>query len=195
MECHGAERTQQRERDKQEQDGNARRQRDAQTQEGHYEQVPGKHEGLAQITREPCQQAQARPTRRIRETIYFKIREKGAWRDVESLIVDHSDPSEVASVVKKYIRKGVRAFNTEAQLLGPEDCFEAATADGTNTILLIPENKLDIDDRLLDSAFTISLEMKKRREEQAVKMTSEIVQCHDLGSTAGHDTAPRWTQG
>ena len=94
---------------------------------------------------------------------------------MESGVVDYSDPSEVARVVKKYSRKGVRAFNTEAQLLGAEDCFEAVTADGTNTILLIPQNKLDTDERLLDSAFAIGLEAK-RREEQAAKGTTEIVQ-------------------
>jgi hypothetical protein len=33
--------------------------------------------------------------------------------------------------------------------------FEAVTADGTNTILLIPQNRLDIDEQLLDSASVV----------------------------------------
>lgn len=46
-------------------------------------------------------------------------------------------------------RKVLRTLDTNMQLLVPEDCFEAATVDGTNTI---PQRELDIDDRLMDSA-------------------------------------------
>ena len=77
---------------------------------------------------------------------------------MQSLWVDRSDPSEVARVAKKSIRKGLRIFDTKMKLLGPDDCFEVVTADETNTILLIPQNALDINDRLLDSASVLSYE-------------------------------------
>jgi hypothetical protein len=84
--------------------------------------------------------------------LHFKLVENGIWRDVQTLYVDPMDPSEVARVAKKNMRKGLRTMDTNMQLLAPDDCFEAVTVDGTNTVLLIPQVDLDIDDRLLASA-------------------------------------------
>ncbi len=36
-------------------------------------------------------------------------------------------------------------FDTNLRMLTPETCFEAVTADSTNTILLIPEQEIDTD--------------------------------------------------
>jgi hypothetical protein len=55
------------------------------------------------------------------------------WRNVQSLWVDRSDPTELIRVAKKNMRKGLRLLDTNMQLLAPEDCFEAVTVDGTNT--------------------------------------------------------------
>ena len=133
----------QREREKQaqrEREEQAQRERQEQEQQEREEQEQREHYDLGQV----C--------------IRFKIRERSGWRDVQSLWVDRSDPSEVARVAKKSIRKGLRIFDTKMKLLGPDDCFEVVTADKTNTILLIPQNALDIDDRLLDSASVLSYE-------------------------------------
>jgi hypothetical protein len=62
--------------------------------------------------------------------------------------VDPSDPSEIERVAVKYMRKHVRLFNTKLNILTPADCFEAATADGSNTIFLIPEAEIDITEEL-----------------------------------------------
>jgi hypothetical protein len=47
----------------------------------------------------------------------------------------------------KYMRKGERMliFDTNLRMLTPQTCFEDVTADGTNTILLIPERDIDTD--------------------------------------------------
>lgn len=84
--------------------------------------------------------------------VSFKILDNGTWRDVQTLQVDRADPSEVARVAKKSMRKGFRTMDTNMQLLAPDDCFEAATVDGTNTILLIPQADLDVDEGLVASA-------------------------------------------
>ena len=42
------------------------------------------------------------------------------------------------------------------KLLGPDDYFKVVTANKTNTILLIPQNILDINNRLLDSVSILS---------------------------------------
>ena len=39
-------------------------------------------------------------------------------------------------------------FDTNLRMLTPQTCFEAVTADGTNTILLIPEREIDTDNLL-----------------------------------------------
>ncbi|ETN44757.1 uncharacterized protein HMPREF1541_10427 [Cyphellophora europaea CBS 101466] len=84
--------------------------------------------------------------------VSFKILDNGTWRDVQTLQVYRADPSEVARVAKKSMRKGFRTMDTNMQLLAPDDCFEAATIDGTNTILLIPQADLDVDEGLVASA-------------------------------------------
>jgi hypothetical protein len=67
-----------------------------------------------------------------------------------SLLVDRSDPSEVARVAKKSMRKCLRTLDTNGQLVAPNDIFDAVTADGTNTIILMPQRELDVDDQTLD---------------------------------------------
>jgi hypothetical protein len=64
------------------------------------------------------------------------------------LLVDPSDPSEVERVAKKYMRKRIRLFDTELNILTPRGCFEAALVDGTNTVLLIPQAEISIDEEL-----------------------------------------------
>jgi len=71
--------------------------------------------------------------------ITYKVWERSGWRTSHSLNVDPSDPSEVERVAVKYMRKRIRLFDTELNILTPQGCFEAATADGRNIILLIPK--------------------------------------------------------
>ena len=81
--------------------------------------------------------------------IEFKIDERGIWRTVRSLLVDISDPSEVERVAKKYMRKGIRPFDSSGNVLVPRTCFQAATADGSNTIFLVPENSIKVKNQLV----------------------------------------------
>jgi hypothetical protein len=43
------------------------------------------------------------------------------------------------------MRKRIHMFDTSFRMLTPQTCFEDVTADGTNTILLIPEWDIDTD--------------------------------------------------
>jgi hypothetical protein len=79
--------------------------------------------------------------------------------------VDPSDPSEIERVAVKYIRKHVRLFNTKLNILAPADCFEAATTDGSNTILLIPEAEIDITKELENSISKLAPEGDSIQEE------------------------------
>jgi hypothetical protein len=70
--------------------------------------------------------------------ITFLNRERGSTFISDIIEVDPSDPSEVTRVAFKYTRKEYSITNTTALMLHPKTCFEEVTADGTNTILLIP---------------------------------------------------------
>jgi hypothetical protein len=81
--------------------------------------------------------------------IEFKILEGEVWRTDRSLLVNPFEPSEVERVAKKYMRKGIRPFDTSFKLLLPRTCFQAVTTDGTNTILLIQEDDLHVNNQLV----------------------------------------------
>lgn len=59
-----------------------------------------------------------------------------------------------------WVRRKWRLFNAELRMLAPEQCYEAVTADGTYTVLLIRESEIDIDYELVLSA-KIGLEAKE----------------------------------
>jgi hypothetical protein len=65
--------------------------------------------------------------------------------------VDPSDPSEIERLAVKYMRKHIRLFDIKLNILTPADCFESATADGSNTIFLIPEAEINISEELENS--------------------------------------------
>jgi hypothetical protein len=46
------------------------------------------------------------------------------------------------------MRKRIRLFDIALNPLTPRECFEAAIANGANTILLIPETEINIDEQL-----------------------------------------------
>lgn len=62
--------------------------------------------------------------------------------------MDPSDTSAVERMAVKYMRKQIRVFDTNLHILTPRNCFEAAIADGRNTILLIRESDINIDGKL-----------------------------------------------
>jgi hypothetical protein len=71
---------------------------------------------------------------------------------MSSIIADPSDPSEVIREAKESIRKGLRVLDTKLRMLAPQECFQIVTENKTNTILLIPQKELVIDDKLIKSA-------------------------------------------
>lgn len=79
------------------------------------------------------------------------MRERGAWRTSQILDVDPSNPSVVERVALKHMRKRIRLFDTDLNILTPQHCFEAASQGGKNTILLIPEGDIDISEDLENS--------------------------------------------
>ena len=100
--------------------------------------------------------------------ITYKVRERDVWRIAHVLDVEPSDPSEVERVAVKYMRKHIRLFDTELNILTPRDCFEGATASGKNIILLIPEKEIDISEELEASASEL-ISKKDSTEEAGAK--------------------------
>jgi hypothetical protein len=82
--------------------------------------------------------------------ITFKVRERGVWRTAQSLYIYSSDLSEIEQIAVKYIRKReqIRVYDTDLNILTPQMCFQAAIANGSNILLLIPEKEIDINKEL-----------------------------------------------
>jgi len=106
---------------------------------------PPEHSGEQNLDR----QLQVVPPVPSNIRIEFKILEGEVWRTDRSLLVDPSEPSEVERVAKKYMRKGIRPFDTSFKLLVPRKCFQAVTTDGTNTVLLIQEDDVRFKSQLV----------------------------------------------
>ena len=146
----------QRERDRARRE-QARQEREQQERQERKRQEREQREQREQEQREQEQRKQMMSTANSGQVcIHFKMRERGIWRNVQSLWVDQADSSEVGRVAKKNVRKGLRLFDLNMHLLTPENCFEAVTEDGTNTIVLLPQSELDIDEGILDSAHVLS---------------------------------------
>jgi hypothetical protein len=98
---------------------------------------------------DPDRQLQIMAFSHSKVRIEFKIHERDVWKTDRSLLVDPSELSEVERVAKKYMRKGFKPFDTSFSLLVPRTCLQAVTADGTNTVLLIPENDIRVNNQLV----------------------------------------------
>ena len=83
--------------------------------------------------------------------ITYFMWEGGTWRFSHTLDADPANPSEVERVAMKYMRKGIRLFDKNLVILAPKNCFEAATIDGSNTILLVRDTEMDIEGKLESS--------------------------------------------
>ncbi|KAK6592219.1 hypothetical protein H4I96_12079 [Botrytis cinerea] len=91
--------------------------------------------------------------------ITFKVRERNIWKTSHYIDVDplnSSDAREVYRMAIKHMRKGMRLFDSELNILRPPQCLEAAIASGSNIILVIPEVNIDIDRKLEDSIFALN---------------------------------------
>ena len=75
--------------------------------------------------------------------IKFEQIENGSWILKHEMRVDPADPSEVSRVATKYLRKGIGIFSSRNRVLKPATCFERVTADGTNTIRLVPNWRVE----------------------------------------------------
>lgn len=95
--------------------------------------------------------------------IKFFLRHQEDWRVAEELWVEPSDRLLVEEVAEKYTSRGQFLFNIELWPLAPSECFEAAIANGTNTILLLPEERIDITHRLFSSLTVFSREGTLKR--------------------------------
>lgn len=71
--------------------------------------------------------------------IEFTLLVDGEWRTQQRVVVDPAEPSAVQRLAGKYMRNGMGLFDSENQMLRPQNCFGRVTSDGTRTIHLIPE--------------------------------------------------------
>ncbi|KAK0615140.1 hypothetical protein B0T17DRAFT_646649 [Bombardia bombarda] len=68
----------------------------------------------------------------------------GKWVVCDAVLVNTSDSSPVQRTAAKYLRKQFCLFDTNFNNLIPRTCFEKVTANGTNTILVVPTSQVSI---------------------------------------------------
>lgn len=98
--------------------------------------------------------------------ITFKVWERGVWRTAQSPLVNCSDPSEIERIAVKYMRKTeqIRLYDTDLNILTPPMCFQAAIANGSNMLLLIPGREIDINEELEASVSQLLSEVNLQKE-------------------------------
>lgn len=77
--------------------------------------------------------------------------------------------------------KKIRPFDTNLRRLTPQDCFEAATTSGTNTIFLIPEADMKNIEEVATTSSDIRANTMPRRELGRKRVAvDEISQRHHI---------------
>ena len=72
-----------------------------------------------------------------------------------SIVVDLSNLSEVTYKAKKYIQNSLQILDIKLCILFSNKCFRVVTENKTNTIFLILQKELTIDNELISSASDI----------------------------------------
>jgi hypothetical protein len=90
-------------------------------------------------------------------TIYFQVFKDGHLETLHEETVDSSNPLAVEEAARQYIQKGLRPWSTDLRPLLPGKVFDSATSLGLNTIILLPEGDINIDEPLLKAISRISL--------------------------------------
>lgn len=90
-------------------------------------------------------------------TISFQIFGDGQLETLHEETVDPSDPLAVEEAARAYMQKGLRPWSTDLKPLLPGKVFDSATCLGLNTVILLPESNIDIDEPLLEAISQIPL--------------------------------------
>jgi hypothetical protein len=68
----------------------------------------------------------------------------------------------VKETIEAYMTQGIRALNTELIMMAPDAYYQAVLNDRTHTILLVSQDKISIDNRMIESAAKLREEAIKR---------------------------------
>jgi hypothetical protein len=108
----------------------------------------------------------------------MKIKRQGAWRDMQPLMVDPSNPSNLKRLLQRYIRQEMRPFSTRLGMLPAGDCFELIMGDGTKMILFLPDDELILDDETLDEALKFHAEAMTQPAAGQKRAAKEDISSH-----------------
>ncbi|KIN08873.1 hypothetical protein OIDMADRAFT_48715 [Oidiodendron maius Zn] len=149
----------QQEREQQEREQQEREQQEREQQEREQrqrEQRQQEQRQREQRQQEQRQQEQQEQEQQERERRKIKINlarwEDNTWKPMPPLSVDSENPAIVKETIETYMIQRVRAFNTDLLMMAPDAYFQAVINDRTHTILLVPQDNLSIDNKMIESA-------------------------------------------
>jgi hypothetical protein len=81
--------------------------------------------------------------------VFVRVWQNGIFEDQRTTLA--LDRSEVERFATKQLRKQMYLFNTLGRALTAKNCFDAIRTDGSQTLILVPADQLDISRQLVAS--------------------------------------------
>ena len=79
-----------------------------------------------------------------------------------ALLVDSENTAIIKETIEAYMTQGIRALNTELIIMAPDAYYQAVLNDRTHTILLVLQDKISINNRMIKSTAKLHKEAIKR---------------------------------
>jgi hypothetical protein len=117
----------------------------------------------------------------LQERFKLIFRDGEAWITMEEYFFGPSLSSSVELTAEKHLREGRYLFDTALWSLHPSECFEAAMANGTHVILLIPAGRICISQQLAASASQLgdnARSFKDSTRKRVANFFRKIVESH-----------------
>ena len=88
-------------------------------------------------------------------------------------------PSSVELTAEKHAREGRYLFDTALWSLHPSECFEAAMANGTHVILLLPAGRICISQQLAASASQLGDNARSFKDNTRKRVANDDISTED----------------
>ena len=110
--------------------------------------------------------AQAYATSSHQVTIVFKAFRDGLLHTQDEVTVDRTDPAKVEEAARRFMMSGWRIFSTKKKPILARDAFNSALSSGQNTVLLLPEGNVSVDDGLQRAVLDLSADSQTIEDER-----------------------------
>ena len=141
------------------------------------ERVPFEETPLRPIAPAPMEATEKDET--LQERFKFIFRDGDDWITMEEYFFGPSLSSSVELTAEKHAREGRYLFDTALWSLHPSECFEAAMANGTHVILLLPAGRICISQQLAASASQLGDNARSFKDNTRKRVANDDISTED----------------